>query len=250
MENKKYKVLGFMCIHYSGDYLKEALLSVMDHVDKMVISYSHKPSQGQGNGSPVPDSKEYIQGVCQEVLGNKLIWDEALSYNTEAAHRDVRYKYSEGFDVILTVDADEIMLDVPEAIQYIMNSGAQYAGVSGYVNFFRSFSWCALDGYRPIRLENLHVKTGFQDLNCPMIVLHFSCAQREAVMRYKYFNYGHASEIKPNYLDEIFYKWSPENNIQDLHPVAYDLWNAVFYDKTTMPEYLKNHPNYNKDLII
>jgi hypothetical protein len=41
----KIKVLGFMTIHYAGDYLREALMSVVEHVDKMVIAYSMMPSQ-------------------------------------------------------------------------------------------------------------------------------------------------------------------------------------------------------------
>ena len=59
----KIKVLGFMTIHYAGDYLREALLSVVDHVDKMVIAYSKQPSQGHGTNLECPDSGAYIYNV-------------------------------------------------------------------------------------------------------------------------------------------------------------------------------------------
>lgn len=248
--NNKLKILGFSPIFYIGDYFREALMSVEPFVDKMVIAYTEKPSQSNGDGSPCPDKEEDIYRIAQEVLGDKLIWDKAESYNTEASHRDVRYKYSAGFDVIVNLDADEVMIGIPEAIEYLMNSGAQYVGINGgYKNFFRSFSWICIDHFSPVRLENLHIKTGVQDLGCHMQVLHFSCAQRMEIMRFKYKNFGHSTEIKPNYLEEIFYKWSPENNLSDLHPVSYNLWNAVPFDKNTMPDYLKKHPNFNLDLI-
>ncbi len=246
---EKYKILGFMTIHYSGDYLREALLSVVDHVDKLVVAYSHKPSHGHSSNKPCPDTKDYILAIAEEVLGDKLIWDEADSYPAEAHHRNVRYKYSEGYDFILTVDADEVMIDIPQAIEYAANSKERYFGIDGYHNLFRSFNWACYDGFRPIRIESIRRNNQLQNLNCPMTIYHFSCAQRREVMEYKYSNFGHASEIKKNYLTDIFYKWSPENNISDLHPVSIGLWNAVPFNKNKLPIYMLAHPNFFKDII-
>lgn len=246
----KYKVLGFMTLFYGKEYLRESLLSVRDHVDKMVIAYTDKPSHGVRCDDPCPDTMEELYTIATEVLGDKLIWDfKEDGYWYEAAHRDVRYKYSEGYDCILTVDADEIMIGIPEAVEYAMTHEAQYYGINGYVNFFRSFEWACHDGFRPIRLERTDRKTGVQDLECKLTIYHFSTALPEKYMRYKYKSFGHASEIKKDYLDEIFYKWSPDNNFGDLHPVSANIWNATWFDKRTLPDYLKAHPNYNKHLI-
>ena len=243
------KVLGFMPIYYAGSYLKEALLSVRDHVDKMVVAYTRKPSQGFNVDVVCPDTEESILFTCQEVLGEKLIWEPAMSYPSESHHREVRYKHAENYDLILSVDTDEVMLGLEEALNYAATSTSRYYGIDGYVNFFRSHEWCCLDGFRPIRIENLHANNTGQDLNCKMRILHFSLCQSEAIMRLKYKTFGHASEIRPNYLEEIFYKWSPTNNIPDLHPVALGLWNAIPYDKDAMPDYLKEHVNHNKEII-
>jgi len=80
----KIKVLGFMTIHYAGDYLKESLLSVVDHVDKMVIAYSKYGSQGHHTDIPCPDSEDYIYAICQDVLGDKMIWDRKDRYGAES----------------------------------------------------------------------------------------------------------------------------------------------------------------------
>lgn len=247
----KRKTLGFMVLHYGKDYLREALLSVVDHVDVMVIAYSTQPSQGHATSLPCPDKKEELYIICSEVMKGKLIWDEATFYPNENSHRDVRYKYVKPHhEFILTIDADEVMVGIPEALQYASLNPEQYFGINGYVNFFRSFEWVCYDGFRPIRIEKLRKKNGTQNLNCPLTVYHFSTALREELMRYKYSAFGHANEVKKNYLDEIFYKWHPVNNpIGDLHCVSIGLWNAVPFDKTRLPDYLKQHPNYNLEII-
>lgn len=245
------KVLGFMTIHYGLEYLKESLLSIKDHVEGMVISYVHKPSHGFKTILDCPDKAEDIRKVCEEVLGNKLIWDEAEFYGAENIHRSVAKKYSQGFDLILTIDADEVFesTEINNALNYAYTHPERYYGINGYLNFWRSFDYVCLDGFRPIRIENLNNHNSLQNLNCPLTIYHFSTAQSRAVMEYKYSCFGHANEIKPDYLEKIFYKWTPENNFGDLHPVSINLWNAIKYDKNKLPDFLKKHSNFEKTLI-
>lgn len=246
------KVMGFMTLHYGKEYLKEALLSVRDHVDIMVVSYTAKPSHGHTSELICPDTRDELYNICREVVGDKLAWNEQEFFANENTHRSVRYKYAAKakYDLILTVDADEVMVGIPQALEYAYNNPERYYGIDGYKNFFRSFNWICTDGFRPIRIENLKRNNQLQNLNCPMTIYHFSCALREEVMRYKYSSFGHANEIKKDYLNEIFYKWHPVTNpLGDLHCVSFNLWNAVSFDKTQLPEYLKQHPYYNLEII-
>lgn len=247
----KIKVLGFMSIHYAGDYLREALLSVIDHVDKFVVAYSRQPSQGHGTDLKCPDSEEYIYQTCIEVLKDKLIWDASDRYGSESEHRNIKYKYSAGYDLVLTVDSDEVYKsdELPASFEYAYWGIEKYYGVDGFINFWRSFEYACYDGFRPIRLENLHRKNNTQNLGLKQTIYHFSTCQPEAIMRYKYLVFGHAHEVKKNWLDEVFYKWTPNNQIQDLHCVSYNLWNAVPFDKNTLPDSLKMHNNFNKLLV-
>lgn len=248
---QKIKVLGYMCVHYAGDYLKESLLSVKDHVDKMVISYSKYGSQGHRTDKPCPDSEKYIFETCFQVLGDKMVWDRKDSYGTESEHRNVKYKYTDGFDLVLTVDSDEVYKsdELPASFEFAYFGKERYYGIDGYINFWRSFNHACYDGFRPIRLENLHRKNNTQNLGLKQTIYHFSTCQPEPIMRYKYLVFGHASELKPNWLDDIYYKWTPDNDISDLHCVSYNLWNAIPFDKNTLPESLKMHQNFNKDLV-
>ena len=245
------RTLGFMTIHYGLEYLKESLTSIKDHVEGMVISYVHKPSHGFKTILNCPDKAEDIRKVCEEVLGNKLIWDEAEFYGAENIHRSVAKKYSQGFDLILTIDADEVFepTEINNALNYAYTHNERYYGINGYLNFWRCFDYVCLDGFRPIRIENLNNHNSMQNLNCPLTIYHFSTAQSKAVMEYKYSCFGHANEIKADYLEKVFYKWTPENNFGDLHPVSINLWNAVQYDKNKLPDFLKKHSNFEKTLI-
>jgi hypothetical protein len=248
--SNNHKILGFMTIHYGGSYLREALLSVRDHVDTMVVAYSRKPSQGHTTQMTCPDMPWDIHAICHIILGDKLIWVEEDSYPSEAHHRDVKYKYAKGYDAILTVDADEVMLDIPRALAYAFSQPERHFGINGYYNFFRSFDWYCSDGFRPVRIEVLNRNNQQQNLECPMDILHFSLAQPRTLLEYKFNSFGHASEIRPRYLEEIWDKWTPESGVEWLHPVSLQIWRtAQFFNKNIMPDYLQEHPNFNLTLI-
>lgn len=244
------KVIGFLTIHYGKEYLKECLTSIKDHCEKVVVAYTSNPSHGFGTTDICPDSKEEIKAICESVLGSQLIWDEN-NYSQENQHRRQVHNYSAGYDLVLTIDADEVFepSEINAALDYAYSHPQRYYGIKGYINFWRSFDYACFDGFRPIRIENLHRSNVDQNHECPLTIYHFSTAQSEPVMRYKYKIFGHASEIKPDWLDKTHYGWRPDNNFGDLHPVSIGLWNAIMFNKNNLPEFLKQHPNFNKELI-
>jgi hypothetical protein len=61
-------------------------------------------------------------------------------------------------------------------------------------------------------------------------------------MAYKYNVFGHAHEVRKDWLNDICY-------YDDVHCVALNLWNPVPFDKSILPSYLKSHNNYNKELV-
>lgn len=247
-----YKVLGFSSVFYGKEYERESLISIKDFVDKMYICYTRTPSHGHTTTEVCPDSEEELRTIAEEVLGDKLIWESFDGFSSEASHRDMRYKYSKDFNLILSIDFDEVFENVPAALDFAFNNKERFYGLNNYINLWRSFDYCNRDGFRPIRVENLHAGNQLQNHECPMKVYHFSTAQSEECLRYKMKIFGHASEIASNYLDDKYYAWTPEtrNEVTHLHPASQDVWiQAEDFDKTTIPNYLKIHPNYNKILI-
>jgi hypothetical protein len=183
----------------------------------------------------------------------KVEWHKG-TFKTETEHRRWIYGHSAGYDLVLTLDADEVLEaeDMPAALEYAMNSTAHYIGINGFINFWRSFDFVCLDGFRPFRIYNLNNQNTEQDKECKLRIYHFSTCQSEEIVRFKWKVSGHASELRHNWIDDIYLAWTPENQIQNVHPVAYlpnPIWNAVPFDKNTLPELLKQHPNFNKALV-
>jgi hypothetical protein len=242
----EYKILGYTALHYGKEYLRESLGSVIDHVDRMLILYTDKPSYGFGTEAKCPDSEEELRKIAEEVCGEKLLWIKG-GWGQEGAHRGEAFRYSGGYDGMLAIDADEVYCQktLPKAIEDGMKSAHWLSGFGGYINFWRSFNHACYDGFTPVRFTNLHRNhdTGMGVVSCT--VYHFSTAQSAETMRYKLEIHGHKNEIRKNWLEEIYFS----DQMEDLHLTSFGLWNATPFDKETLPESLKSHPNFNKERI-
>ena len=241
------KVLAYIPLHYGCEYLDAAIRAVDPFVDKIMVLYVEQPSQGQAAILPCPESEEQLKDIAFGA-SKKIEWHNC-KFGNEGAHRGYVYTYSQEYDLVFTFDCDEVFEpnDLPKSFELAMSSTKRYIGIGGYINFWRSFNFACHDGFTPIRITNLHNESGEEVVPCR--VYHFSTAQKEETIRYKMGVSGHASEIRANWLEEIYLGWSPENNYTDLHPVAHGIWNATAFDRNTLPEILKQHPNFNKAVI-
>lgn len=246
----KPRIISYCACHYGGEYLDAAIRSIAPFVEKIVILYTPEPSYGHGTLLKCPESEIELYNIAS-AASEKVEWHNITAYN-EGHHRGLIYKLAEGYDGILAFDADEVFEpeDVQGFIDHCHASPARYFGVDGYINFWKSFNYACYDGFRPIRYINLHNKEQ-QDLNAKCRIYHFSTAQRMEIMRYKLAIHGHKDEIRPNWLTHIYEAWVPGMVIdKGLHLVSHDLWNAVPFDKSVMPEILKAHANYDKEVIL
>lgn len=229
------KVLGFAALHYGVDYLRASLMSVRDHVDKFHISYSKKPSHGFSTPLVNPDPEWKLKQIAQEVLGEKLIWESNEQFTSEIEHRQQRYKYAQGYSLILTVDADEIFdTTLPNVLIRAYNANYRFYGIDGYHHYYKS-SYYFQDSDCPVRIENLtqdnsNMGTVF------LGVQHMSLCQRPEIIRYKTSCFGHRDEIKPYWL-ERFENWTPETDDINTskHPTRSDIWFKPIFDSNPLP---------------
>lgn len=241
------RVIAYIPLYYGKEYLREAILSLEPFVEKILVVYTPQPSQGSSTVIPCPESESELKNLA-ESTSQKIEWHRGV-FAYEAQHRDYIYQFTNGYDLVLTVDADEVVEpnDIQSALEAAYNSDKRWIGINGFINFWRSFDYACYDGFTPIRITNLKNKDGQGVVNCRYY--HFSCAQSEEIVRFKWNVSGHKNEIRQNWVDEVWKAWTPENNFGDLHPVARGLWNATPFDKTKLPDLLKHHPNYEKELI-
>lgn len=241
-----FKVLGYIPLFYGKEFIYQCIKSMEPYVEKILVIYVDKPSQGHSTDLICPENEQELR-VLAESASNKIEWHKQ-DFGSEGEHREYIYNFSDGYDLIFTLDADEVVeeKDIENALLQAYNGDRRYYGIGGFINFWRSFDWVCYDSFTPVRIINLRNNYGQGVVSCR--VYHFSCAQCESIVRYKWAISGHKDELRTNWIDDIFYKWTPDNDIKDLHPVAFGLWQATPFDKTTLPEVLKLHPNYNKTI--
>lgn len=255
----KPKVIGYIPLLYGAEYLEACLRSILPHVDKLIIVYTPHGSQGHSTKIPCPESENQLRDIALatesamlgagEITNGKIEWHSTTGFPTEGQHRDYILKYAKGYDLVFTLDADEVVepLDVEKALMEAWALPVRHVALKGFINFWRSFNFVCLDGFLPYRIVNLKNHNGHGVVDCR--VYHFSTAQKEETVRYKWNVSGHASELKPGWIDNTWLRWTPENQFGDLHPVSIGLWNAVPFDRQTLPEMLKSHPNFEKSVI-
>lgn len=251
------RILGFVPIHYGVEYL-EASLTALSHVcDQVLVSYTSQPSHGhqakdmRGNVLPCPETRDEIFDISKTTLKNKLIWEEAKSFPYEAAHRNTVWPHTDNNTIVVACDADEVFdsLQLESNLRKVIDSNkVRRLGIDGYVNFWKSFNHICNDSFRPIRIYDTRFSDGQSEVKTT--IYHFGTCQSDRIMNYKYLCHGHKAEIRPNWLQEVYQKWTPDNQIKNLHPVAHNLWNAETYDKSKLPDILKSHPNYNKSVVF
>jgi hypothetical protein len=241
------RVIGYIPLMYGAEYLEACIKSMEPWVEKILIVYTEKPSQGHATNFPCPESELELIEVAKNA-SSKIEWHKG-EFGSEAEHRNYILKYSEGYDLVFTLDADEIVeqKDIAHALKLAYESDKRHIGISGFVNFWRSFDYACYDSFIPYRIVNLRNGGGLGQVDCR--IYHFSTAQKLETVRFKWNVSGHKDELRRGWIDDIYLAWTPENQIKDLHPVALGLWNATPFNKTTLPEILKSHPNYNKILI-
>lgn len=246
---EKPKTICYVPLHYGKEYLRESLMSVINHVDKIVVVYTETPSYGHGTSVECPEKEMELFDIAMDVCKEKLVWRKE-KFHMEGEHRGFIYNFTDGYDLVLAVDADEVYKEdeLVKALQLAYEGDKKFYGIAGYLNFWKSFSYVLTDGFTPIRITNLKNKSGEGVVPCT--IYHFSCAQSSVIMDYKYCIHGHKNELRDNWLQNIYYKWTPENQFKFLHPTSVDIWGEVQpFDKNTLPESLKNHPNFNKHII-
>ncbi len=247
----KPRVIAYIPLFYGREYLRECIKSMEPFVEKILVVYVDHPSQGWDSKIECPESREELKAIAL-AASDKVEWHEGGHFNIEAEHRSYIYKYSQGFDLAFTLDSDEVVepKDIEHAFKLAYESDKRYIGINNFVHFWRSFDYQCKDFYQPVRIINLRNPEGTSG-NVDMRIYHFSCAQSEKIIRYKWGVSGHSAELRPGWVDNVLFAWTPENKIKLLHPVSLDIWGeAIPFDKTTLPEILKNHPNYNKHIIV
>lgn len=241
------KVTAYYPVHYGKEYFAASIKSIDDQVDRIIALYTPNPSYGHHTSIPCPESEEELRAVA-EGASSKIKWVTLSSMGNEGQHRGKAFELAGDADVMLALDTDEVWdpTSLEKCIKETYDGQSWRRNVSGFVHFWKSFNWACYDGFVPARLFNLKRSNRIEE-TIEGRIYHFGYAQSDRVMNYKFEIHGHKDEIKPNWLQDTYFSWQPGN--RNLHPTC-DIWGeAQPFDKQALPNILKVHPNYSREII-
>ena len=242
------KTLAYIPLHYGSPYLDVVIRSIDPHVDKILILYTSTPSYGQNRGLKNPDNRKQLHDIAFNA-SQKIHWVEIPPTGQENKHRQMAFNYAKGYDLIMAVDSDEIFDGVEEMKKAAMSTNCQTVNIGGdrWWHFWRSFNECNRDGFYPTRFHVVNGEDRAEIIHAGKIY-HMGYALPEDLTRYKISVHGH-KDIKGSW---IYDKWLNYKRgvTKYLHPDSQTVWiETEGFDKTTLPQILKEHPFYNLEKI-
>jgi hypothetical protein len=249
-------------LHYGKDYIEACLKSIVDHCDKVIILYSLNPTHNHPEGGlHYWEPMEELKDIAAQF--SKVEWVNVYGAQSEAEHINNIWKFTDGYDVLLRSDYDEIwdQESLSNSIIQCYQSPYRTHGIAGFINFWRSFNHVVAgsriggnyateaDFFRPIRLIHLREKNTSRQPDLNAKVYHMGYAIRERVMEYKIAMHGHKSEWRAGWID-TWKPWTPEVREGLFHPVSREIWVEIKdFDKNALPEMLKSHKYFNEQII-
>jgi len=248
------KVLGAVCLHYGKEYFDQALKSIIDHVDEVVIYYSERPTHGTKTNMICPDTRSELKGIADKY---NCTWFDINGIGAENSHRQkyINYGSNKGYDQILIIDSDEVHVssEIPDMLLEARKHNVNRVGIAGsqWLTPWKSFNEYVTDGFAPVRVINLKKPEGQVSI-AKGFIYHMGYCISDNLMEYKISCHGHRADFEKNknwFTDKwLNYK---KGITKYLHPATESYWiETQDFDKNTMPSYLKDHPYYGLDKIV
>ncbi len=245
-------------LHYGVDYLSYALRSIYDHVDQLHIFYTPTPSHGHSTNVPPIETKEELRAAAYTYdPDNKIHWYDMLNVLREGQQRDLALERvaTAGAEMVLVLDCDEIWPrnTLYNVLKLSQNNDARNNCVN-MTHLWGSFNWSCDDDGWPVRVINLH-RNDNSNFFMPRElgpIYHFGYAVTHKVMGYKWNIHGHKNQLRAEWFNEHWNVWPPVDNshpTNDRNEEGKAFWTPRLFDKTQLPEFMREHPFYGLDRI-
>ncbi len=246
-------IVAYIALHYGRTYLGEAILSIIEHVDKLYVLYSATPSHGQGTDLICPETEQELYDIARRYAGDKLVWHKG-QWMHEGYQRDTILELAKNADAIIRLDSDEIWPEetIIEVIKRINEMDVipmhRYIRIP-FIHFWRSFYYAVIDDASyPVIVTFLKAADGETTWSDLKPICHMGYAQPADITYYKQYIHGHRNDWR---WDEDWYNtvWLV-NRKTDCHPTNKDFWNAVPVNPLKyMPRWMKYHKFANTEVI-
>jgi len=199
------------------EMIRGCLYGLKDLHNYVVIS---KPWYGTHIG--FDKTEEYAKEMGAEVI--------LKDFSSEKDERNfvMEKAKADGYDYVFVIDADEFYTkeDIKKAIDFIKDNPSERFNVSSCIYIWKNENWETLPRYErtipvcyrsDMRFNNNRNIIAETKLLPPDITMyHFSYAGSDERILSKLQHFSHAKEMRPEWFDEIWKKWTPE--MEDIHP--------------------------------
>lgn len=260
---------------YGKEYLFYSISTVYKHVEKIIIAITDKPQSFSMFKRYKPDVTEEFLRMYPDPENKITIirgsWAPGLfSRDTrkhEARHSNAVLNYikekNPDIDYLIFLDTDEILTD--ESIlglkQAVENNPHAYVFKMKYRTYWKGLHYIT-EGETPpatvcVRAAQDVRFTHVREINKPDCVIlkdslfyhHMSYALSTEMLLIKLKTFGHAKEIRKNWVNEVWRQWDKNRNLENLHPLFDGAWwkRAIKLKKEQTPALLHHHPYFSYD---
>lgn len=256
-------------------YLPYSLRSIYDFVDRIIIFLSTAPWNGPI--VPLDNTEEVIrnfpdpQGKIRLIVRNCryheptadgyknefVEMNEILSCVVQETPQNTHYLY---------IDADEVYQ--PDQIQKLrdfLEANPQIDVVHApWRTYWKSFRYWIdpMEPHRPLVAFKIMPHTAFSGIRQvnnthghtfegnELFFHHFSYSLTTEMVQAKIKAWSHCNEIRQGWFENVWLAWDKNREMEELHPAwASAFRKAVRVDDRLLPEVMKTHPFYGKDIV-
>ena len=265
-------VAATIITHHEGPYLEAVLTQLyLNKVAKIVLVENKTPMVNVITNKPLWDTKDTITKFLTKYSDAKDImtyretnWDIADPVQKENIVRDESLRIArEEYDMkwAWIVDADEVYSnsDIAGLWTWFKSQSVPAAKIKWYT-YWRSIHW-RIDPPEPF-MPTVIVPTTSKCLSirffdvtpiaavCPpekCMARHYSYARKPFEVKRKVTLCTHACDIKKNWFEEVFMKWSPD--MQNLHPTDPHCYTKAIKCTLPLPESMVGHEYAGVDVL-
>jgi len=236
------------------DYIDYSIRALPQSVDEVVVLRTMHP----WNGPDVP-----LDATSQRVRGlnDPRVTLIEGAWGSEAEHRTAAMSVIRdlGCDYAVVVDGDEVwetdkLVEMQAAIE--VSDPSLNVWRAPWWTYWKSPLWRVdpPEPSSPVVAVRMTDEVQFTDLRDPHVraetfspaapvLHHFSYAKPNHQIWEKVHAFGHASEIRSNWWEDVWMGWEQNHELEDLNPVYPDNYKrAVYSGVRHLPERMRKHP--------
>lgn len=277
------KIAAVYCIYNEEEYIEYSIKSIYDFVDKIVVCLSLAPYTTYNTQvNQMHWENDKTEGIIERLSrGDDKFKIIKGTWNEQIAHRNTAMKYciEKGYNYHFLIDGDEVYKR--EHLDAIAGEIAAHPEVGSFVIkctiFWRSFKYripAEMVAWCPRRIFKITTQRNILGLKWPYrcrfiginatnslgevyqiptqkaIFYHFSYAKSARAMREKLATFPHADIILDGWYENVWLKWPENRQMRNIHPTNPEKFPTLKYtEPEDLPEVMKSHPYYNKEII-